>query len=110
MAQQESSNDLPVIVGAVVVGLIAIGIFFFMRREPAAAPAAPEPVRGSVNVTAVAPRFVETKVAPTPPEGRQAGAGGGVVGAGGTGGGAPAGGAAGGDRMGPSVAGLAAGG
>lgn len=108
MAQQESSNDLPVIVGAIVVGLIAIGIFFFMRREATPAPAAPEPVRGPVNVTAVAPRYVETKVAPTPPEGRQGG-GGTEVGAMGAGGGAAAGGAGAG-RQGPVAAGVSGGG
>jgi hypothetical protein len=103
MAQQESSNDLPVIVGAIVVGLIAVGIFFFMRKEPVPAPTPAEPVRAPLNAQAVTPRMIETNSEAAPPQGggQQAGGGGGLVGA--PGGGAPGGGAPGGQR-GPTIA------
>lgn len=53
--------DLPVIVGAVVVGLIAVGVFYFTRAEPIK-PAPPvEPAKGAPTVTAGAPVMKDTK-------------------------------------------------
>lgn len=57
---QENSNDLPVIVGAVVVGLIAIGIFYFTKAEHVPAPIPATPVTGALNAKAVAPMMIQT--------------------------------------------------
>ncbi len=105
MAQPESSNDLPVIVGAAVVGLIAVGIFFFMRKEPIPAPVPEEPVRAALNAQAVTPRLIETK---GEPEEAASGAGGQLIGGGAVGGGGGGGPSAG--REGPMAMGLSGGG
>ncbi len=98
MAQHQTSNDLPVIVGAVVVGLIAIGIFYFTRAEPIPAPTPEQPVRGEPAATAAAPVMTNTKVEPF--DIQQGGmSGGGAMGGGVMGGSAPTmGGAAGGGQ------------
>jgi hypothetical protein len=101
MAQQENTNDMPVMVGALVVGLIACGIFFFMKKDPVAAPTATQPVKTPVNAQAVQPTMIETKG--TLPD--AAAGGGGAPG----GGGAAAGPAAGG-RGGPTIGGMTPGG
>ncbi|MCL6623435.1 MAG: hypothetical protein K6T17_02305 [Fimbriimonadales bacterium] len=46
---QQSSNDLPVIVGALIVGLLACAVFFFMRSTPTLPPAPEEPRRDPLN-------------------------------------------------------------
>lgn len=74
---QETSNDLPVIVGAILVGIIAIGIFYFMRAEPQP-PAAPEqPVLTEPATQAVAPMMIDTTAKPFGQEAGATGAGGG---------------------------------
>jgi len=74
---QETSNDLPVIVGAIVVGVIAVGIFYFMRAEPQP-PAAPEqPVLTEPATQAVAPVMIDTTAKPFGQQGGEIGAAGG---------------------------------
>lgn len=102
---QETSNDLPVIVGAIVVGVIAIGIFYFMRAEPQP-PAAPEqPVLTEPATQAVAPVMIDTTAKPFGQQGGGTGAGGG--GAVPTGGPSAAGAAGPGGGGGPVAAGVA---
>lgn len=84
---QENSNDLPVIVGAVVVGLIAIGIFYFTKAEPVPAPTPATPVTGPLNAQAVAPVMIPTTGASEKPPAAPAGEAGAAPAAGGGGGG-----------------------
>ncbi|RMG23861.1 MAG: hypothetical protein D6724_07395 [Armatimonadetes bacterium] len=51
---------MPIVVGALVFGLIAIGVFFFMRKDPVLPPQPAEPVRTPVVVQPVQPTLVET--------------------------------------------------
>ncbi len=61
MAQENSGMDLPVIVGAVVVGLIAVVVFYFTKAEPVI-PAAPVvPSKQMPTVTATAPVMKDTQ-------------------------------------------------
>ncbi|MEM4408900.1 MAG: hypothetical protein QXI19_09180 [Candidatus Caldarchaeum sp.] len=46
---QQSSNDLPIIVGALLVGLLFIIIFFFMRSTPMLPQPPTEPKRDPLN-------------------------------------------------------------
>lgn len=93
MASEQTQYDLPIVVGAVVFGLIAVAVFFFMRNEPTLPPQPAEPVRTPVVVQPVQPTMVET----SGPTGDQQ-TGGSTSGGGG-------GGAAGG-RGGPAIGGM----
>ncbi len=84
---QENSNDLPVIVGAVVVGLIAIGIFYFTKSDPTPAPVPAAPVTGPLNAKAVAPVMVQTTGASEKPPAAPAGGSSAAPASGGGGGG-----------------------
>lgn len=77
MAATQSSNDLPVMVGAVVVGLIATGIFFFMRKEPQAVSPPTKPITTPVATAAAATVMVETQGPISGPNGQVGGAAGG---------------------------------
>ncbi len=46
---QQPSNDLPIIVGALIVGLLTIIIFFFTRSTPTLPPAPEEPRKEPLN-------------------------------------------------------------
>ncbi|MCH8275377.1 MAG: hypothetical protein IH851_11365 [Armatimonadetes bacterium] len=57
---QHTSNDLPVRVGAVVVGLIAVGVFYFMKHD-AVKPLTPaEPTKEILNPLPVATVMIDT--------------------------------------------------
>ncbi|MER3413851.1 MAG: hypothetical protein C4341_06360 [Armatimonadota bacterium] len=60
MASEQSQYDLPIVVGAVVFGLIATAAFFFMRNEPSLPPQPAEPIRTPVAVQPVQPTMVNT--------------------------------------------------
>jgi hypothetical protein len=60
MAAEQNQYDMPIVVGAFVFGLIAIGVFFFMRGEPVLPPQPAEPVRTPIVVQPVQPTLVET--------------------------------------------------
>lgn len=106
MAQQESGNDMPIMVGAIVVGLIACGVFFFMRQDPTPAPTPAEPVRAPLSAQAVTPTMIETTGKPAE---QQAG-GTGLAGRSGGGAAGPAvAGASGGQPVGPVAAGVSGG-
>jgi hypothetical protein len=73
-----STYELPVRVGAVVVGLIAIGLFWYMS-EPGVAPPAPvQPTTAPLNAAAAPVVMIETSGAGAPAA--QPGAVGGPVG------------------------------
>ncbi|MFN8140657.1 MAG: hypothetical protein U0R49_12755 [Fimbriimonadales bacterium] len=61
MAQESSGMDVPVMVGAAVVGLIALGIFYFTKADPVKPGAPVEPAKGAPTVTAAAPVMKDTK-------------------------------------------------
>lgn len=92
MASEQTQYDLPIVVGAAVFGLIAIGVFFFMRKDPVLPAQPAEPIRTPVVAQPVAPTMVET----SGPEGDQQ-TGGSTSGGGGGGGGA---------RGGPTIGGM----
>lgn len=89
MAESSLSNtyDMPVMVGAAVVGAIAIGLFFYMAREPIAPPAPTQPTSAPLNAAAAPVVMIETDG--TGQAGNQQGGGPAPIG----GGPAPAGGA-----------------
>jgi uncharacterized membrane protein YgcG len=100
MASEQTQYDLPIVVGAAVFGLIAIGVFFFMRKDPVLPAQPAEPVRTPVVAQPVAPTMVETS---GPAGNNQQGAGGTVGGGSRAGGGATGG----GGSEAPAVAGSA---
>ena len=74
MAEQ-NTYDLPVMVGAAVVGLIAIGLFWYMRPEPVA-PAPPTvPVTAPLSAQAAPVAMVETSGSGKPGENQGGGIG-----------------------------------
>ncbi|MCE7900374.1 MAG: hypothetical protein DYH07_09805 [Armatimonadetes bacterium ATM1] len=68
-------------VGAVVVGLIATGIFFFMRKEPQAVSPPTKPITTPVVTAAAATVMVETQGQISGPNGQVGGAAAGGQGA-----------------------------
>jgi hypothetical protein len=59
MAQQ-NTYDLPIMVGAAIVGAIACGLFWYMRPEPVRPPAPTEPITTPLNAQAAPVTMVET--------------------------------------------------
>lgn len=101
MASEQTQYDLPIVVGAAVFGLIAIGVFFFMRNDPVLPAQPAEPIRTPVVAQPVAPTMIET----SGPAGSQQQSGGAVGGS--SRGGGSVGGSAGGGGEAPAFAGSA---
>lgn len=89
MASEQTQYDLPIVVGAAVFGLIAIGVFFFMRKDPVLPAQPAEPIRTPVVAQPVAPTMIETS---GPAGSNQQGSGAAVSGGSRAGGGASGGG------------------
>lgn len=63
MAESSSINntyDMPVMVGAAVVGLIAMGIFYYTAREPVAPPKPIHPTDAPLNAQAAPVTMIDT--------------------------------------------------
>jgi len=85
-----STYDMPVMVGAAVVGLIAMGIFFYTARDPVAPPKPVHPTDAPLNAQAAPVAMIDTSGSGAP---AAAGPGGAPIGGiGPVGGPAPAGG------------------
>jgi hypothetical protein len=57
---ETNAYDLPVIVGAAVVGLLAIGVFYYTARPAVAPPPPPEPILTPLTATAAPVGMVDT--------------------------------------------------
>jgi hypothetical protein len=82
MSDSSSNYDMPVMVGAIVVGLIACGIFFYTKPEPIRPPAPPEPIFTPPTTAAASPVMIDTSGTGKTPEGGMASAAPGVPGGG----------------------------
>jgi hypothetical protein len=61
-----STYELPVRVGAAVVGLIAIGLFWYMSEPGVAPPAPPQPTTAPLNAAAAPVVMIETSGSGSP--------------------------------------------
>jgi hypothetical protein len=57
---EQSNYDMPVMVGALVVGLIAVGIFWFTKPDPVQPPPPAEPVTTPINPQAIPTVMIDT--------------------------------------------------
>jgi hypothetical protein len=55
-----STYELPIRVGAAVVAAIAIGLFYYMAREPVAPPKPVQPTTAALNAAAAPVVMIET--------------------------------------------------